>query len=440
MSLINLRKQHAVGQGFFHSADLRDKDGLRLRYVYDCGAMTKYAGSRSERIGDHLRSVGARSMLDILFISHVHADHLNGLPQLLHATTGVEVDTIVLPYFDVIERLIGYARDATEDPATTTDVFYRDFVTSPVAALSGFSPRQIVFVRSAGGDSPRAPGPDGRPEERGPDLAGARPAREGPNWKFVGSGSVSSGDGVNSPTSASGPVVVTMPDSMGIAVPDSGGSVDYWLLSPFIDPAIERRRTVFKSALRRALNVGRRRGDQIRVKEFDAWLDDQTNRKDLVLNRVSELCLAYTTVEKDVNVSSMCLYSGPPPDPMPHAQRYRGQFGRWGCHADDGVGWLATGDAALGDGDRRSAFLHHYRDLLDHVVTLTIPHHGSENNFDPELLTRVNPGFCVAAADSVGKWRHPGSAVVQAVASHGLFLSVVTSATSSQVEERAEVR
>lgn len=80
MSLINFRKQHAVGHG-------------------------------------------ARSMLDILFISHVHADHLNGLPQRLHATTGVAVGTIVLPYFDVVERLIGYARDATEDPATTTDVF-----------------------------------------------------------------------------------------------------------------------------------------------------------------------------------------------------------------------------------------------------------------------------------------------------------------------------
>lgn len=72
--------------------------------------------------------------------------------------------------------------------------------------------------------------------------------------------------------------------------------------------------------------------------------------------------------------------------------------------------------------------------------TLTIPHHGSENNFNAELLTRVDPSFCVVAADAVGKWRHPGSAIVQAVASHGLFLSVVTSETPSEVEERGEVR
>ena len=147
----------------------------------------------------------------------------------------------------------------------------------------------------------------------------------------------------------------------------------------------------------------------------------------------------YATVEKNVNVSSMCLYSGPLPDRMAHAERYSGTFGKWGCRADGGVGWLATGDADLKDRKRRSAFLHHYRKLLDHVVTLTIPHHGSENNFDPELLTRVAPSFCVAAADAVGKWRHPGTAIVQAVASHGLFLSVVTSATSSRVEESGEL-
>lgn len=119
--------------------------------------MTKHAGPRSERIGDHVRSVGARSMLDVLFISHVHADHLNGLPQRLHAKTGVEVDTIVLPYFDVVERLVGYARDATQDPATTIDVFYRDCVTSPAAALPGF-----YFHDVFGQPLPPARGPGGR--------------------------------------------------------------------------------------------------------------------------------------------------------------------------------------------------------------------------------------------------------------------------------------
>lgn len=440
MSLSNTRRQHAVGQGFFHSADLVDGDGLRLRYVYDCGAMTTYAKARADRIEAHLLSVGTRSTLDLLFISHVHADHLNGLPQLLHATTGVQVDTIVLPYFDVIERLIAYARSATEDPATSADVFYRDFVISPVAALSGFSPRQILFVRSAGDEGPGAPDLDGRPEGPGPDIVARPSERKGLTWKLVGRGIFNGGDCENSPTPASGPLVATIPDSMGIAVPDPSGTAGYWLLSPFIDPAIERGRKVFKSALRKALNKKKLPKDRILAADFDAWLNDPTNREHLVLDKVVELSAAYKTVEKNLNVSSMCLYSGPLPDRSLQVERHSGKFGKWRCRAAGSAGWLATGDADLKDKARRAAFLSHYDKLLDHVVTLTIPHHGSENNFNAELLTRVDPSFCVVAADAVGKWRHPGSAIVQAVASHGLFLSVVTSETPSEVEERGEVR
>ncbi len=39
MTLINRRHQRAVGQGFFHTAELEAEDGRKLRYVYDCGAM-----------------------------------------------------------------------------------------------------------------------------------------------------------------------------------------------------------------------------------------------------------------------------------------------------------------------------------------------------------------------------------------------------------------
>ena len=92
MGLINVRKQHAVGQGFFHSADLLIDGKLRLLYVYDCGAVTKYESARSDRIRAYLGSHGARSKLDLLFISHVHADHLNGLPQLLDPKRGMDVD------------------------------------------------------------------------------------------------------------------------------------------------------------------------------------------------------------------------------------------------------------------------------------------------------------------------------------------------------------
>ena len=160
----------------------------------------------------------------------------------------------------------------------------------------------------------------------------------------------------------------------------------------------------------------------------------------LVLTKVADLQEAYTAVEKNLNLSSMCLYSGPLPDGQRRLRRHHGKFGKWDAQGSAGIAWLATGDADLKVKKRRAAFLHHYRNLLDEVVTLTVPHHGSEGNFDPELVTKVEPDFCVAAADAFGKWRHPGTKVVQAIASEGRFLSVVTSQKASKVTEQVHIR
>jgi glyoxylase-like metal-dependent hydrolase (beta-lactamase superfamily II) len=107
---VNNRRQHAVGQGFFHSSHLFEESELRLRFVYDCGAMAMYASAREARIDQLLGAVGAGARLDILFLSHVHADHINGVTRLLDPAGGLRADTIVLPLINVADRLIGYAR------------------------------------------------------------------------------------------------------------------------------------------------------------------------------------------------------------------------------------------------------------------------------------------------------------------------------------------
>ena len=439
MGMINQRKQHAVGQGFFHSAELLEEGKLRLRYVYDCGAMTKYAGPRSDRVRSYLQNIDARSRLDLLFISHVHADHLNGLPQLLQTNTGLDVDTIVLPYFDMIERLIGYARDVTLDPASVRNDFFREFVVDPIPALSSFEPRQILFVRSTGDGGPGAPSFDGTPEWLGPVINGPLRDEKGPVWKLVGNGTIEDGNLGRHASFSSGPVIATIPDSLGFAMPSSTTKAGIWLLSPFIDPAIKRQRGVFMTALLKALNHGKSHIEKIKKKDFDAWLSNSMNRQDLVLNRVSDLIIAYEAVEKNINVSSLCLYSGPLPDSAARPRHHFANFGKWSAHTRGGIGWLATGDADLKVKRRRARFLRHYDKLLDEVTTLTIPHHGSENNFDEEVLARVNPCCCVVAADAVGNWRHPGTKIVQAIASHGCFLSVVTSKKTSEVTESVQI-
>ena len=261
----------------------------------------------------------------------------------------------------------------------------------------------------------------------------------GPSWKLVGRGTIEESRQGRPASSHAGPIIATIPDSIGIAVPSSTTASGFWLLSPFIDPAIARQRGVFKTALLKALNHGKSLKDQIKKRDFEIWLSDPVNRQNLVLNRVNDLSSAYEAVEKNLNVSSLCLYSGPLPDGTARPKHHFARFGKWSGQGERGIGWLATGDADLKVKRRLDRFLRHYAKLLNEVTTLTIPHHGSENNFCEELLSRVNPNFCVVAADAVGKWRHPGTKIVQAVASHGLFLSVATSQKASEVEEKAQV-
>lgn len=88
MTLKNRRQQRAVGQGLFHTAELDAEDGRKLRYIYDCGAMQKYAQQRDERIDEHRKSVGSNEVLDVLFISHIHFDHISGPERLLDKEKG----------------------------------------------------------------------------------------------------------------------------------------------------------------------------------------------------------------------------------------------------------------------------------------------------------------------------------------------------------------
>ncbi|MDX1039146.1 hypothetical protein GOL69_17970 [Sinorhizobium medicae] len=433
MEILNKRKQHAVGQGFFHSGTLLHDDAVRLRYVYDCGAMKKYSAALKGSVASLLTEVGAGCRLELLFISHTHADHVSGLPLLLDAKKGMSVDTIVLPFFSVMDRLIEFAKCANDDPAIRRDEFYKDFVVDPVAALSRFNPRQILLVSSGGSGEPDGPHFDRGPDFRGPIVAGPLDHGSRSLWKLTGSGDV------EVTQVDENKVVARMTDHVSlVASPASSGSIS-WLLSPYIAPAVSTKSVLFKGELLKSLNQGLPARSQIKRAKFQAWLDNPLNVRDLVVNKVHDLVQAFKAVAADLNTTSMCLYSGPLPDELAHSSGW-GRFGMWTARLGDRIAWLATGDADLKSTSRREPFLRHYRRLTSKVSTLTLPHHGSENNFDTELITAIEPLHFVAAADKFSKWRHPSTGVLQAVASHGRFLSVVTSESASEVAESALLR
>lgn len=400
-----------------------------MRYVYDCGAMAKYAKSRDAAIDNYVSSPECGSELDVIFISHAHADHLNGFERLLSAKRKISVDTIMMPLLTVEDRLVAYSRAVAEDEKSTMNAFYRDFIVDPASALGRFQPRRIIFVRRGGSDgAPYSRGADTPPDRNDDDNMRLIDFEKVP-WKFVGKGKVDCI--INASTEKSSSDVLVMDDTLGLVV-----RLDVhlnWLLAPYVDVAVKKTSAIFVRNLAKNLSVS--------LAVLKKKLKDTEYIKHLVLEKTSELRNAYASIAADLNVTSMCLYSGPTSVMNALHHEYACRYGQWHSNIEDGarVAWLGTGDSALASSTRRATFLRHYNNLLNCVITLGLPHHGSDHNFHPALLKQIEPLFCVASADKYSKWRHPGTSVVQEVASAGCFVSVVTSHPASRMVESIQM-
>lgn len=80
------RTIHSVGQGGFYTESLKDDNGKEFMVVYDCG------GNNKQFMENYLDSFiqkspnGEKMVIDAVFISHLHTDHINGVKYLLENT------------------------------------------------------------------------------------------------------------------------------------------------------------------------------------------------------------------------------------------------------------------------------------------------------------------------------------------------------------------
>lgn len=97
-----------VGHGAFYTEQFRGEHGSTFTVAYDCGAK-----SQSLVIDYIKKSTGDLKMpIDVLYISHLHTDHINGLYYLLHTQTTANtplVKKVILPHLHpnaVLEAIV----------------------------------------------------------------------------------------------------------------------------------------------------------------------------------------------------------------------------------------------------------------------------------------------------------------------------------------------
>ena len=418
--MLHLRLQLPVGQGFFHAGWVHlSEDSPGYFYIYDCGSMTKYATACKREVKKLHGCVGNGAKLHLLVLSHMHADHVNGVPGLLK-DEALKVDTIMMPLVNMEDRLLSYAATVANDPKAARTKFYRSFVVDPVAAVSRFQPRNILLVRSGKGGAP-----GGEPDEDGP-LDGAPDIRgegEGYFWKLVGRGSAE-----EKTRHSDGPIILTIPDSSALKIFEVGHWNDAWLLAPYVDRDIRRNRNVFLEALAASQSLST---SDLRNKLTDTeFLKRLLSRK-----KIGALRKAYKACNRDLNLTSLCLYSGPSQNSFTDHRPCAHQGHRTMCGVPGRIGWLATGDARLGKTARVEAFVAHYKALTARVATLTLPHHGSSPDFNDRLLADIDPTVCTVAAGTFKNWQHPGARVVHAVTSAGALMFVANAEETTEIAE-----
>jgi hypothetical protein len=410
-NLNQVRVQHPVGHGFFHSSTIR-AGGRRFDYIVDCGGV-RSAVVRQVRAFKDGRDPRE---LDLLVVSHFHADHVSGLEDLL---SDVKVKAVAVPYLSPDEKLLTLAMMASKPRPDANE----DFLLRPVewATARGAA---VVYLVHGDGEPPAtveaalpAP-PDGQPRDP------ATRSEQLGEWRLEpGLTTVQRGGGG-----------LGLPHTTPLEVRSHGQAIWSFNFFCYTNPALTKQ---IDSSLMSKTRWAAVRGvrDAIARGDSGRFLADKKTRK--------ELKDWYAAIVKTrMNLTSLCLLSmpsGPCSSGVRFVRQGDGEVlpcpGLW----DRGgrVAWLGTGDATLKQADVAAAFLKRFEPLaLGRVGCMSLPHHGSAIDHNGTVLDRLDPTHTFVTCPAKKNSHHPSPAVERAVRARGGRLIKVTEQESSLLCEQ----
>lgn len=390
--------QRPVGQGglcegrLFAFRHYNSGMSNEIRWVFDCGSNQERALHREiDKIDGEI---------DILFLSHVHADHVSGIEYLLKSKT---VRQIVLPYLEPDTCLMLMAQAAAKKELTEE---LRSFLEGPGTWLrsrrDGEDGPTIVFVDGVDTDeSDLEPPPAPElpvPEERIAEVD----SRLDVVWL----------PGLSAPSADEEQVA---PAGSQIAV-TVGGVYQNWIFTPHVHKPSTARQTKFRA--------------ELSIK-FPGKSDLEIAQEASTLLGQKKLRDCYNKLWKDHNLVSLSLYAGPlRSEPELRGDlftqdafaaeswsderasyRYLRRYSAFASGKD--WGWISTGDANLLRDRRRAAFCKTFSAYLEKVSVLLIPHHGSRHNWHSDLLSampKLSAGIAPAGHNTYG---HPAPSVIE---------------------------
>lgn len=376
---------HPIGQGsfitesFFSIPQWDDNKGDKINVIFDCGSgSNKRAPAILKKAINGLYDKS--DTIDLLFISHLHSDHINGIPYLK-----TKKKAIVIPYLTTLRKWLIFFESGLE-------------LFTSEQRLSYFKTNKLFFVKKfKEGD-----------EKSDKEIEISDTSSE---WN---------------PNIRSEPYEEVIIDSGTRFINDK---IPTWEYIPY-NFDFENRENIFYKYLA-AENI------------LKAVIDDNLTEifKDATLLKNLKQCYIKTLKEmnqqKKVNLndSSMVVYSGP------HIS-FRGSYRcttkslmstleyKTPHYPSSKVSALYTGDIDLNKEYLNSKNIiellndslkesprkpHGYSiDRISNIGLLQLPHHGSDKNFNPDLLSHFPNALCFVCYGSRNNYHHPGNHVIDA--------------------------
>jgi hypothetical protein len=390
-------RQLPVGQGGFLIGQISDAHNREFTYAFDCGSINR------EHFEQGL-SFCSPGKIDVLFISHMDADHINGIDAL---ASKMQIDTVILPCLDALHMTM-IACEAAGAAGLRMSV--QSFLSDPSTWFADRGIKQIFHVQRGDNTAEAIPfNPDSERSIEDKIVPVGEDAE--PNRPYtIRSQTVS-----EAKTLRSGEAVVRMlGEHTSISINFGGGSPS-WLLIPYVHPFPGEDIASFRRAVGGLFPrtfASRAIASEAFKKTLLELLRNEDSRKAL------KAC--YSILSKDNNKPSLSLYAGPHPRVLGYKQIFRtDQFYEWtfrsqrsmivsssGLPESKGGAWLCTGDANLETDDTRTPWLLRFKHLLKEVEVFNLPHHGSNRSIHNDVIEQLAGAVMIACA-ATGCPKHP---------------------------------
>lgn len=364
-----------VGQGAFYLE--RFEDGKeKINVIYDCGSE-----KNEDRVNEMIdRYFEEGEKIDALVISHLHEDHINGIPHLLKHC---KVEKIYFPLITSANKVLM----SIDCEIRKRNQFVTEFINNPEAAIGNLQ------------------------SENKPELISIGDNING----------ISNNNGNISIISSGADLMKDIIESRSLS-DDAKATLKKWKYIPF---NFRQKDRIQK--LQDALNS---RGIDINDVE-ETWKCGTDSEKATIIE-------AYKEIPGGLNTNSLTLFSG---TEMTNIFQYLDSgktciktcSDKWSeCgFAKQKAGCLFTGDYDAAGKNKWTELYKAYEKYWNYIGCVQVPHHGSIYNFNEKLLELKC--IYIISAGTVNRYKHPNGAVLKHFIMKRMLPFIVTEKEDSEV-------